>query len=285
MCDQLSSIGVEFDFARLTNIFIDGLRYGAAHPFPFVPSWKPQQFQAPPIPWAGPNVFQLLGAEIVRDLTDCTGKDHHPRGPLEELWAKARPWALGQMRYPGSVLQLAAGTIKRHPGLFMRIDPETNEDTSEPLINTNETVHSSVRVRLACLGLGMDDQRPWECAPLLKDHHGRQLWRLERGSGYSDGVAAGIRSFRPRELDLPKNEYPDNQLYQMQDGDGQYRWVFSQQQKASREGDEMIPPVTVLPEEPLVGYWERLLLYLNMGKTDIWRSAEMNPPLGLAASN
>ncbi len=37
----------------------------------------------------------------------------------------------------------------------MRVDPETNEDTDEPLLNTNERIHSSVRVRLACGGLGL----------------------------------------------------------------------------------------------------------------------------------
>ncbi|KAK3400887.1 hypothetical protein B0T20DRAFT_154466 [Sordaria brevicollis] len=37
MCDQLSTLGVEFNLTRMHSIFLDSLRYSAAHPFPYSP--------------------------------------------------------------------------------------------------------------------------------------------------------------------------------------------------------------------------------------------------------
>jgi hypothetical protein len=154
----------------------------------------------------------------------------------------------------------------------MRENQENNEDTDEPLLNTNERIHSCVRVRLACKGMSLDDRHVWDCEPLLKGANGGRLWKLEHRPGFEGPEAEALKSFRPRELDLSESEYPEEYLYPLQEGDSQWRWVFA---GTAQNG---VPQATMLPEEPMVGYWERYLLSLTVGKTDVWRWAENNPP-------
>ncbi len=166
----------------------------------------------------------------------------------------------------------------RRPGLILRVDPETNEDTDAPLLRTAEAVHSSVRVRLACGGLGMDDKERWDCPALLKDKEGgKLLWRLER-VGEADG--GGVSEFKPRELLLGEAEYPTDKLYPANSRTGKWQWVFAQSDAGEKMGAARVPQSTVLPEEPLVGYWERFLLWTTVGNPDVWMWAEKNPPLG-----
>lgn len=39
-------------------------------------------------------------------------------------------------------------------------------------------------------------------------------------------------------------------------------------------GKEVRPIVRILPEEPMVGYWERHLLALTRGEVDVWKLAQ-----------
>ncbi len=55
----------------------------------------------------------------------------------------------------------------------MRADPDTGLPTSVPMSNTNERIHSCVRVRLELEGLGLDDVGLYQCRA-LRD------WRLRR---------------------------------------------------------------------------------------------------------
>jgi hypothetical protein len=276
MCDQLStSAGVEFDSTRLVATFTKTLRYMAAHPFPYVP--KTLFHDAPgDIPWANIALFDTSSdshGSHERDKEDCTGKDTHPSGPPQELWTTARSWALGQLRAPTSLLQKALGSTVRRPGLAMRTDPETNEETDEPLIDTGESVHSSVRVRLACQGLGLDDRKTWECGPLTKDEHGNKLWKLER----CDAKQVEDLDDRVEILNVANN--PDNtgeELYTTRAEDDAWKWTYQQPVRMSKEGDEQVPLSVVLPEEPLTGVWERLLLAMYVGTTDVWRYAQDN---------
>ena len=331
MCDQLSTVGVEFDLERMENIFLDDLRYAAAHPYPYVPSSLVERAAAHlhgrphPKPWAGPGIFSSPAATatatgatggLTPDATNCPGKSHCDRpqhmvgneggekdgnaaATIATLWPTARPWALGQIRMPTSGLQLAAGKAVRRPGMGLRVDPVDNEDTEEPLLRTAERIHSSVRVRLACGGLGLDDKAVWPCRSLLispkgndddyvdddsddnskAGNHGDLLWRLERGSGFDEVEEAALVTFRPRELDISGGKaYPENKIYAADKTATKWRWVFAQ--KAAIKGEDLsrIPQMLVLPEEPLVGYWERLLLALTAGREDVWTWAEKNPP-------
>lgn len=284
MCDQLSTVGVEFSHDRLAATFTAGLRYSAAHPFPAVPTTlSPSQLlsffrpHSPPLPWARPEVYHAPSptSPPVRDEQPCDGKDRHPDGDSQHnLWDTARPWGLGQIRRPTSAVQLLAGTTVRRPGLGMRVDPDTNESLGEPLLRTGERIHSCVRVRLACRGLGLDDGEVWKCDALLSGGAGGgPLWRLERGSGFSAEEEEGVkRSARPRELGLGSDEYPASQLYPVTAEDSRWKWVFVGRPEG--EGEERVPQEVALPEEPMVGYWERYLLAMTAGQPDVWRFSE-----------
>ncbi|KAK2731069.1 peptidoglycan binding domain-containing protein [Colletotrichum kahawae] len=279
MCDQLSSVGVEFNPGRMKDIFNLGLRYSAGHPFSYVPqgSWTSWLLAKKPLPWAEPEICAVKISSVKRDAAECSGKDTHPAGSEEDLWKLARPWGLGLMRDPGGRLQAIGGTTVRHPGIFMRTDPDTNQDSDEALLNTNERIHSSVRVRLACQGLALDDAEIWDCKPLTRAADGSALWKLERGSGLAASELNQIKSFRPKELDLGTGEF-DEKLYPVGDRDGQWRWVLVDKRRGAVSLEK------VLPEEPVTGYWERYLLALTAGKPDVWRWAEENPPLDAAGS-
>jgi len=289
MCDQLSSIGVEFNLSRVKTIFMEGLRYSAAHPFPYVPSTKKLLSHSisdlwssrPPAPWATTPIFRLQQSSkeaTHRDADDCDGTDKHPSGTPSELQTQfaPRPWSLGQTRYPTNAILLLAGTVARRPGRTMRVDGDTNADIEDaPLLRTGERVHSSVRVRLACNGLETDDAGVWQCVPLLgsSDNEGAErLWRLEKGSGFAAGE---VGPSKPKELEHA--QYPESNLYPVEAGDSEWRWVFSSRPEGI--GNSQVPQETVLPEEPMVGYWERYLLALTVGELDVWKWAQQNPPL------
>ena len=262
MCDQLSSVGVEFSKKRMTDIFKEALGYGAVHPFPYVPKTFPAWFRSwfssvPPKPWAHPDLCEY-SSHVKRDKAECTCKSTHPEADLNYTF---RPWGLGQVRAAPAGIQTWAGTAVRKPGHFMRQDPQKNTATVYPLEYTNERIHSSVRVRLASQGLGNDDRGTWECDS-MKDEAGRPLWRLERGAAI-DGS----------ELIIGENE---DDIYAVKSGDNDWKWVFSGETKG--EGKQMLPQMNVLPEEPLNGYWERYLLQMSVGKNDVWRWAQEHPP-------
>ncbi len=264
MCDQLSILGVEFSADLLRQTFTDGLRYSAVHPFPYVPKLLFQLFHPDSKAWGDTAICKSLKAGQKCDEKDCHPRHLHPEIPPApnqlSVWKTARPWSLGQIRYPSSWIQVFAGTAHRRPGLFNRTDPETNDDTGIALKRTDERVHSSVRVRLACRGLGLDDRKPWECTPLTQDGKNK-LWKLQRAS--SPAVEAQAK---PNELSHWAAHYPPEDLYQTHPSDGQFCWVIqSNKQKVK---------VTVLPEEPLIGYWEKMLLHLTTGEVDVWRWAE-----------
>ncbi|CAK7244512.1 MAG: hypothetical protein STHCBS139747_006053 [Sporothrix thermara] len=357
MCDQLAGAGVAFDEARLADVFKDGLRYSAVHPFPCVPkaslasgiahavdelrhqgiglvsslfsssSALKQQAAArikgtgPPLPWAKSGVLggeaassALQGphSRLVRDTADCPGKykHEHPDATPPVLWARgARFWGLGQSRAPTSMLQRAAGIAVRRPAMFVRVDPKSNEAlVDQPLLNTNEMIHASVRVRLACGGLGMDDAGVWTCESLTgrrtsscadedeedssssSDEDGYDdpspLWRLERIDGAAD-------------VSRVKESFEGDNYYALSKvaGAGKWQWVFNEkkfaaaaaQAAAKRKSFVKIgrghnshvplrgPILRVLPEALPTGRWERLLLAMTVGKPDVLAWASANP--------
>ncbi|KAK3374642.1 hypothetical protein B0H63DRAFT_437430 [Podospora didyma] len=303
MCDQLSTLGVEFNATRMGNMFRDSLHFSATHPFPFAPRNRLTNVLIPktvsnlfrrrpssssssssggnerstsPRRWAVDHIFRPPPSKISlkRDGAECSGRDTHPEHPTD----CARAWGLGMLRSPTSAVQTLAGKTVRRPGLFMRVDEDTNEDTSEPLLNTAETIHSSARVRLACQGLGLDDKDVWACDALLKGDEkkggGKPLWRLERKAG-GGGLGSGVKRFQPRELSMPGGEYPESVLYPVKEDDNAWEWVYAGSPPAAAAG---VPQATVLSEEPLVGYWERYLLALLAGEADVWRFAQLWKP-------
>ncbi|KAH6839560.1 hypothetical protein B0I37DRAFT_439302 [Chaetomium sp. MPI-CAGE-AT-0009] len=369
MCDQLSTLGLEFNYARLTSLFHETLRFSAAHPFPYAPggsgngrsllptipklpidtlkrsfsklirggkrpsttSPKPKPTTTStttnpqnggPLPWAHPPIFTPPNSPqpTRRDSQECTLRlgpllqpDAHPPAhppfsttttssttttttpptpsgpdPQTLLRMGARPWSLGTIRAPTSALTTLAGKTVRRPGRVLRVDETTNEDTSEPLVGTRERVHASVRVRVVCGGLGLDEAGVWGCEALtgrgdgeVKRRKGRGGWRLERGGALGEREEREVRvglEMGPREVRLrcgegvEGKEYPVDVMYPVGEEDHLWRWVW--EGKVEGEGQVRVPQELALPEEPLVGYWERYLLKLMIGEVDVWKFAQ-----------
>jgi hypothetical protein len=125
-------------------------------------------------------------------------------------------------------------------------------------------MHSSVRVRLAIRGLGLNDKGLWK-APALKD------WRLKKtAEEFVDPVPESLPTREPPSAaEYASVNKTDHQrpLSAVEDG-RQYRWVWEYC------GDEKdAPPETVIVEEPL-GPYERQLLRLSGGKPNVYEFAE-----------
>jgi hypothetical protein len=81
----------------------------------------------------------------------------------------------------------------------------------------------------------------------------------------------------PREVRLGRGEdgapvcgeYPLDVMYPVGEEDHLWRWVWDG--KVEGEGQTRVPQMLALPEEPLVGYWERYLLKLMIGEMDVWK--------------
>ncbi|SPN98373.1 uncharacterized protein DNG_01418 [Cephalotrichum gorgonifer] len=144
MMDQLASIGVEFDEKSLQRLFNKQIN----HYKTLVPPKKEKPFAVDQI--------------------------HLPNKPI-------RPWALGSIHRATNPLYTLAGKAPRTPGLYKQIDGKTNTTKAEFLLDTNERIHASVRVRLACRGLGLDDGAVWEAEALKK-------WKLVRTKGSLHGT-------------------------------------------------------------------------------------------------
>ncbi len=83
-----------------------------------------------------------------------------------------------------------AGPKVRTPGQYRKADPDTGLPTAAPLLNTNEFIHASVRIRLGLGGHGYEDKGNYKCEA-LKD------WRLKGIDGdrssFTNGSAAKER--------------------------------------------------------------------------------------------
>lgn len=86
----------------------------------------------------------------------------------------------------------AAGFNLRTPGMYKKRDTVTGKVTNELLQDTNERVHSSVRVRLALGCLGLNDGEVWE-APALKAN-----WRLQiTPDDIVDPIPSSMKTWQP----------------------------------------------------------------------------------------
>ncbi|KAK0673845.1 hypothetical protein QBC41DRAFT_391244, partial [Cercophora samala] len=226
MMDQLASIGVEFDEAVIMRLF-EKLEH----------SYRDMAEKDPK---------SDIGKKII-------GEKHWAIEPICERNIPLRPWALGAIR--GS--RAAGSNIIRSPCAYKKRDPRTGKETSEFLEDTNERVHSSVRVRLALQGLGLNDRDVW-VAPALKGRWAvRKTTRefvdpIPKASLAATLVDAAVEQQRP---------------LQAMDNKG-YRWVWEYCGK-----DKDAPPQRVMVEEPL-GPFERQLLRLSGGVPNVYEFAE-----------
>ncbi|KAH7162501.1 hypothetical protein B0J13DRAFT_580146 [Dactylonectria estremocensis] len=225
MMDQLASVGVEFDAPSLER------------------------------------VFQQTKAYYETSAKTCNGKKKKKGldwavNPIFRGNSPYRPWGLGAINKASSLLYTLSGQIIRSPGLYKPTDMKTKLDADRFLMDTNERIHSSVRIRLACKGLGLNDKAIWDCPALLKN------WKVRRTKEqYEDPIPV----------------HPDWDPAMDTDGSGQSsncelgRWVWEYC------GDEKDAPTDkkqrIMVEAPL-GPYERYLLRLSAGSPHVYHFAD-----------
>lgn len=115
-----------------------------------------------------------------------------------------RPFGLGKLYESYRGLYLLTGKAIRTPGLCKRINPKTGQPTKVAMTDTNERIHSSVRMRLQLKGLGPDDHGLYKAATLTR--HGRwKLCQKEIQVNDSIPVDATWGPAEPEPVDIPDN--------------------------------------------------------------------------------
>ncbi|KAK5118008.1 hypothetical protein LTR62_004052 [Meristemomyces frigidus] len=79
---------------------------------------------------------------------------------------KVRPWSFGKIFNGLAGIYSLGGSKTRTPGRYCMYDPDNGKPTNEPLIDTHEYVHPSVRARIKLGGPGIDDRGEYECKAL-----------------------------------------------------------------------------------------------------------------------
>ncbi|KAI0380921.1 hypothetical protein F5Y04DRAFT_281267 [Hypomontagnella monticulosa] len=263
MMDQLSSVGCEFIPDAAEILYDRNVQYyhSLKSKGPGVKKGvKRYGFGAVslkiPLPWAAPPIFD-------------------PENPV-------RPWSLHGIRSVTSPLYDIIGSVTRSPGLYKRINPEGRHHLRIFLNDTNERIHSSVRVRLACEGLGVNDSNVWDCPALLKMWHPRRVAQdfvdpVPNDAGWGPNSESSGRQalsdITNRVLDGAGSTSVDvsddaggsgvGAATQENDPSHGLRWVWEY------VGPEASAPhVRTLVEETM-GPWEKRLLELSAGKVHV----------------
>ncbi|KAK0748607.1 hypothetical protein B0T21DRAFT_380396 [Apiosordaria backusii] len=313
MMDQLASIGVQFDEAVIMRLF-DHLEHsyrdmaekdskfahGRKRSRPpseaTVENGTPQEETSMIPEWLRTHLPKAteIGKKII-------GEKHWAIEPICESNLPLRPWALGALRGASKGYHKLVGSNIRSPCTYKKRDTITGKETDEFLEDTNERVHSSVRVRLALQGLGLNDKDIWEASALkgkwavrkttqeFVDPIPKAVASWERPAVAAAGPPSAATTSWKRKLGL------FNKTATKQDDDGSiatsnaatlvdtaveqqrplhamdnkgYRWVW---EYCGKEKDA--PPQRVMVEEPL-GPFERQLLRLSGGVPNIYEFAE-----------
>ncbi|PBP28618.1 hypothetical protein BUE80_DR000332 [Diplocarpon rosae] len=209
----LASIGIAFQDDYIDKVFIQNVRY----------------YENPPKQQA--KLTSLIS--------------HKPQWAIDYVYEKhkpVRPWGLGKIWDSKSSIWILGGTDWRTPGLNMRADPETGLLTNVPMKDTNERIHSCVRIRLELDGLGLDDKGLYQPQALEKNWRPRRVpIRVQDPIAYNASWGPGAPA-----PDEPAQE--------------ELRWVWEY------IGPEHEAPAERYMLEETLGPYERKLLLLNKGK-------------------
>ncbi|KAK8126205.1 uncharacterized protein PG998_001964 [Apiospora kogelbergensis] len=163
MMDQLASIGLEFIPNALNRVYGTNVEYY-------------QQKQYP---------------------------DNWATEPIVKANTPIRPWSLHETAQDKSALYKVTLSAPRTPGLYKKVDPATGKATLTFLTDTNERIHRSVRVRLACEGLAPGDEGGWKCPSLLTH------WRphkAQASDGASDEASCWVWTYHGSDAEAPKTK-------------------------------------------------------------------------------
>lgn len=174
-----------------------------------------------------------------------------------------RPWALGAINRATNPLYVLAGKRARTPGLYKQM----NGDRPQFLIATNEKIHPSVRVRLKCKGLGLNDGAVWKAKALKK-------WKLVRVGESSSGASGNGNGRSSKSSSVDGNGSANEvetwgpPLEEQEDvgGAGRWEWVYVGPERKA-------PPVRRMEEERL-GPYERYWLKLAGGAPNAYHFAD-----------
>jgi hypothetical protein len=291
MMDQLASIGVEFDEATILRIFTRLERYyrdkDAEENASQNDSKNGRRRRPVDLDSSGAAPDDLSSSGLCGSIAAFFKPK--PRWAVDPIYTRnvpVRPWGLGAILKPVGLLTRIFGKKMRTPGLYRKPNPMTGKTTASFLEDTNERIHSSVRIRLALHGLGLNDKGIWDI-PALKGK-----WRLVRTlDEFQDPIPSSLQTWEPQELvkkaeqetggasgmethlHPSRNELislsvqqqrPLTPVLRRQDG----RWVW---EYCGPESEA--PNQRVLVEEPL-GPYERQLLRLAGGDPNVYEFAE-----------
>ncbi|KAI0131646.1 hypothetical protein F4776DRAFT_664471 [Hypoxylon sp. NC0597] len=259
MMDQLSSVGCEFVDDALSRLYHRNVQY-YHNLTPKKSHRKKCNKWNRTLPWAARPIYQA-------------------NKPV-------RPWSLHSIQSAKSPIYEFTGRVTRSPGMYRKINPENGRRQRAFLKDTNERIHSSVRCRLACEGLGLNDSNYWDCPALLR------LWRPRRAAQeFSDpvpqnanwgprghgsntrrlnNITNGAVGGANRTNGTPKTVIHGTGKGKTQSGNSssELRWVWEY-----TGPDVGAPYVRTLVEES-IGPWEKHLLALSAGKPQVCEYAE-----------
>ncbi|OTA95825.1 hypothetical protein M434DRAFT_9481 [Hypoxylon sp. CO27-5] len=197
-----------------------------------------------------------------------------------------RPWSLHSIQSVKSPIYDLTGSVTRSPGMYRKMNPETGRRQHAFLKDTNERIHSSVRCRLACEGLGLNDSDFWKCPALLRSWRPRRvaqkfpdpvpqnaIW----GPKDHGGNTRGLNNITNGDVGGANrtNGTPDTVIHgpgkgKTQNGNSssEMRWVWEY-----IGPDVGAPYVRTLVEES-IGPWEKQLLALSGGDPQVYEYAE-----------
>jgi hypothetical protein len=224
MMDQLSSVNVEFIPGVLDTLFDSNV-----------------QFYKNPKQQASGNIFSSLLNLI---------KPKPKYWATEEIYkadAPVRPWALHKTQSAASAFYDLLGKSPRTPGLYKKVNPQTGLPTTTSLDYTNERIHSSVRVRLACHGLSVDDTEVWKCQPLVG------LWRPRQVTAHYDDPI-------PKDANWGPSKPSSDVELAATAGERKTRWVWEY------IGPQKSAPVFQTMVEDNLGPYEQYLLMISAGE-------------------
>ncbi|KAI1807876.1 hypothetical protein F4811DRAFT_549311 [Daldinia bambusicola] len=274
MMDQLSSVGCEFVDDALERLHDRNVRYYY-------------------------SLTQKREREKAASACGCCGAicQKKPRPwaamPIFDPNKPVRPWSLHSIQAVKSPVYDLIGRVTRSPGMYKKMNPQHGWPTRAFLKDTNERIHSSVRVRLACEGLGLNDKSIWKCPALLRS------WRPRRvAESFPDPVPQDA-NWGPKAKGNDRGEQSNNAnnssvatskaIYDADESES----TTTQEGSSSQElrwvweyiGPEKGAPYVRTLVEENIGPWERHLLELSVGKVHVYKYAEAQDVNQLHAFN